>query len=87
MKEGDILIRSLFNKMIGQSEFNQQEKQLLHDLNKTYYKWNFKKLLYQIGPWNFHELKRIKKYVDTIDFGKYYIKAVYKQLKSSSKNE
>ncbi|UCS91821.1 glycosyltransferase family 2 protein [Echinicola marina] len=87
MKEGDILIRSLFNKMIEQSGFNQQEKQLLHSLNKKYYKWNFKKLLYQIGPWNFAELKKIKKYVNTIDFGIYYIKAIYQQLKSPSNNE
>ncbi|MBD8487295.1 glycosyltransferase family 2 protein [Echinicola sp. CAU 1574] len=87
MKERDILIRSQFNMMIEKSGFDQQEKQLLYSLNKKYYKWNFKKLLYQVGPWDFSELKRINKYVNTVDFAKYYIKAIYQQIKSPSYNE
>lgn len=87
MKEADILIRSLLDQMIENSAFSPLEKEKLQALNKSFYKWNFKKLLYQIGPWNFPELKRIKKYVNPVDFGKYYLKAIFQQIKSPHNNE
>lgn len=87
MKERDILIRDQFSRMIEHSNFSQNEKQQLQALNKKFYNWNFKKLLYQVGPWNFTELCRIRKYVNPAVFVKYYLKAVYHQLSMSLENE
>ncbi|GGZ13831.1 glycosyl transferase [Echinicola pacifica] len=87
MKEGDIQLRSQLAKMIYASPINDQEKKELYAINNKYYKWNFKKLIYQIGPWNFKEINRVKHYVNPIIFTKYYIKTIYRHFTKISNND
>ncbi len=81
MKEGDLLMRSKITEYIDRSSFGPTEKSNLHSFNRKFYKWNFKRLVYQVGPWNYKELKRLKNHVKSFEFIKYYLKSIYHQIK------
>lgn len=76
MKEEVLAIRLKMNELLSLSSFSKDEKEELLGLNKALYRGNYKGLIYDVGLWDFKELKRLKQHLSTGEFLKYYFKSI-----------